>query len=37
MDKLDTLTETIRVYRFDSCTNEKEPRRPTTAYRMRGR
>ena len=31
MDKLDTLTETIRVYRFNSCTNEKEPRRPTTA------
>jgi len=25
MDKLDTLIETIESYRFDFCTDEKEP------------
>jgi len=25
MDKLDTLIETIEPYRFDFCTDEKEP------------
>jgi len=27
--------ETIRVYRFDSCTIEKEPLRPAMRYRIR--